>query len=163
MTNQHGYDDADKHEDFSDTPIIPGPDNPDPDGLFIAEVQGRNKRLRQLIQFTHSSTKAAAIMLLAAIVALVVANTPAHGPFLEFWHTQVSIGIGAFHGEMSFAHIINDIFMAVFFLLVGLEIKYEMTAGELTNIRQAILPILGALGRCARAHRHLPGVQRDAS
>ena len=146
MTNQHGYDDADKHEDFSDTPIIPGPDNPDPDGLFIAEVQGRNKRLRQLIQFTHSSTKAAAIMLLAALVALVVANTPAHGPFLEFWHTQVSIGIGAFHGEMSFAHIINDIFMAVFFLLVGLEIKYEMTAGELTNIRQAILPILGALG-----------------
>ena len=146
MTNQHGYDDADKHEDFSDTPIIPGPDNPDPDGLFIAEVQGRNKRLRQLIQFTHSSTKAAAIMLLAAIVALVVANTPAHGPFLEFWHTQISIGIGAFHGEMSFAHIINDIFMAVFFLLVGLEIKYEMTAGELTNIRQAILPILGALG-----------------
>ena len=146
MTNQHGYDDADKHEDFSDTPIIPGPDNPDPDGLFIAEVQGRNKRLRQLIQFTHSSTKAAAIMLLAAIVALIVANTPAHGPFLEFWHTQVSIGIGAFHGEMSFAHIINDIFMAVFFLLVGLEIKYEMTAGELTNIRQAILPILGALG-----------------
>lgn len=146
MINQHGYDDADKHEDFSDTPIIPGPDNPDPDGLFIAEVQGRNKRLRQLIQFTHSSAKAAAIMLLAAIVALVVANTPAHGPFLEFWHTQVSIGIGAFHGEMSFAHIINDIFMAVFFLLVGLEIKYEMTAGELTNIRQAILPILGALG-----------------
>lgn len=146
MTNQHGHDDADKHEGFSDTPIIPGPDNPDPDGLFIAEVQGRNKRLRQLIQFTHSSTKAAAIMLLAAIVALVVANTPAHGPFLEFWHTQVSIGIGAFHGEMSFAHIINDIFMAVFFLLVGLEIKYEMTAGELTNIRQAILPILGALG-----------------
>ena len=146
MTNQHGHDDADKHEDFSDTPIIPGPDNPNPDGLFIAEVQGRNKRLRQLIQFTHSSTKAAAIMLLAAIVALVVANTPAHGPFLEFWHTQVSIGIGAFHGEMSFAHIINDIFMAVFFLLVGLEIKYEMTAGELTNIRQAILPILGALG-----------------
>ena len=146
MINQHGYDDADKHEDFSDTPIIPGPDNPDPDGLFIAEVQGRNKRLRQLIQFTHSSTKAAAIMLLAAIVALVVANTPAHGPFLEFWHTQVSIGIGAFHGEMSFAHIINDIFMAVFFLLVGVEIKYEMTAGELTNIRQAILPILGALG-----------------
>ena len=144
MTNQH--DDTDAREDFSDTPIIPGPDNPDPDGLFIAEVQGRNKRLRQLIQFTHSSTKAAAIMLVAAIIALIVANTPAHGPFLEFWHTEVSIGIGAFHGEMSLAHIINDIFMAVFFLLVGLEIKYEMTAGELTNIRQAILPILGALG-----------------
>ena len=146
MINQHEHDDAEVREDFSNTPIIPGPDTPDPDGLFIAEVQGRNKRLRQLIKFTHSSTKAAAIMLVAAIVALIVANTPAHGPFLEFWHTEVSIGIGAFHGEMSLAHIINDIFMAVFFLLVGLEIKYEMTAGELTNIRQAILPILGALG-----------------
>ena len=67
MTNQH--EDTDAREDFSDTPIIPGPDNPDPDGLFIAEVQGRNKRLRQLIQFTHSSTKAAAIMLVAAIIA----------------------------------------------------------------------------------------------
>lgn len=80
MTNQHERETADRREDFSDTPIIPGPDNPDPDGLFIAEVQGRNKRLRQLIQFTHSSTKAAAIMLVAAIIALIVANTPAHGP-----------------------------------------------------------------------------------
>lgn len=47
---------------------------------------------------------------------------------------------------MSIAHIINDILMAVFFLLVGLEIKYEMTVGELTNIRQAILPIVAACG-----------------
>lgn len=126
--------------------IMPTPDNPDPHGIFIDEVQKRNKRIRQLISFTHSSTKAAAIMLAAAIVALIVANTAAYEPFLEFWHTEVSIGVGGFYGEMTFAHIINDIFMAVFFLLVGLEIKYEMTAGELTNIRQAILPILGALG-----------------
>ena len=47
---------------------------------------------------------------------------------------------------MSLAHIINDILMAIFFLLVGLEIKYEMTVGELTNIRQAILPVGAALG-----------------
>ncbi len=47
---------------------------------------------------------------------------------------------------MSLAHIISDIFMAVFFLLVGLEIKYEMTVGELTNIRQAALPIIAAFG-----------------
>lgn len=126
--------------------IMPTPENPDPHGIYIDEVQKRNKRIRQLISFTHSSTKAAAIMLIAAIIALIVANTPAFGPFLEFWHTEVSIGIGGFCGEMTLAHIVNDIFMAVFFLLVGLEIKYEMTAGELTNIRQAILPILAAAG-----------------
>ena len=76
-------------------------------------------------------------MLAAAIVALVIANSPFFEPFEEFWHTHVVVGVGGFIGEMSLAHIINDIFMAVFFLLVGLEIKYEMTVGELTNIRQA--------------------------
>lgn len=138
-------------EDVEDTPegpvlVQPTPENPDPHRIFIDAVQKRNKRLRQIISFTHSSTKAAAVMLVAAIVALIVANTGAYEGFIEFWHTHVSIGVGDWHGEMSLAHIINDIFMAIFFLLVGLEIKYEMTAGELTNIRQAILPILGAAG-----------------
>ncbi len=135
-------------EDSPDGPVLvqPTPDNPDPHGIFIDAVQKRNRRLRQIVSFTHSSTKAAAVMLVAAIVALVVANTGAYEAFVAFWSTHVVVGVGAFHGEMSFAHIINDVFMAVFFLLVGLEIKYEMTAGELTNIRQAILPILGAAG-----------------
>ena len=82
----------------------------------------------------------------AAIIALIIANTPAHEPFLEFWHTYVVVGFGDMVGAMSLAHIISDIFMAVFFLLVGLEIKYEMTVGELTNIRQAALPIIAAFG-----------------
>ena len=79
-------------------------------------------------------------MLLAAVIALIVANTAAHEGFLEFFHMEVVLGVGPLVGEMSLAHIINDIFMAIFFLLVGLEIKYEMTVGELTNIRQAALP-----------------------
>ena len=114
--------------------------------IYIEEVQGHQRRWRQVIQFTSSSTKAAAIMLAAAVVALIIANSPIMEPFEEFWHTHVMIGIGSFVGEMSLAHIINDIFMAVFFLLVGLEIKYEMTVGELTNIRQAALPIIAAFG-----------------
>lgn len=127
--------------------ISPTPDNPDPHGIYIDEVQKRNRRIRQIVSFTHSSTKAAAVMLVAAIVALIVANSPAYDAFIGFWHTEIKLGIGeVWHGEMSLAHVINDIFMAIFFLLVGLEIKYEMTAGELTNIRQAILPILGAVG-----------------
>lgn len=134
----------------SDEEIIsylqPGPDNPDPHRIYIDAVQIRNKRIRSIIVFTHSSTRAAAVMLLGAIVALIVANTPAYIPFVDFWHTEITVGAGSFHGEMSLAHIINDIFMALFFLLVGLEIKYEMRVGELTNIRQAALPILAAAG-----------------
>ena len=114
--------------------------------LFIREVQGHQRRYRKLLNLTHSSTKAAAAMLLAAVVALIVANTGAHEAFLEFWHMHVVIGVGPLVGEMSMAHVINDIFMALFFLLVGLEIKYEMTVGELTNIRQAALPIIAAVG-----------------
>ncbi len=116
------------------------------DKLFIPEVQGHLRRSRALVALTHSSTKAAMAMLLAAVVALIVANTGAHEGFLEFFHVDVVVGVGPFVGEMSLAHVINDIFMAIFFLLVGLEIKYEMTVGELTNIRQAALPIIAACG-----------------
>lgn len=114
--------------------------------IFISEVQGHQARYRKLIKFTHSSTKAAGFMLLAAVVALVVANTGAYEAFLEFWHTEVGLFFGRSFAGMSLAHVINDIFMAVFFLLVGLEVKYELTVGELTNIRQALLPIMAAVG-----------------
>lgn len=115
-------------------------------GIFIKEAEGHQRRYHKIVELTHSTTKAAGVMLLGAIIALIVANTAFHEPFYEFWHTEVSLGFGSNHVEMSLAHIINDILMAVFFLLVGLEIKYEMTVGELTNIRQAILPVGAALG-----------------
>ena len=123
-------------------------------GIFINEVSSHQRRSHKVLELTHSTTKAAGVMLLGAIVVLVVANTAAHGGFIEFWHTEVSFGFGAEHAEMSLAHIINDVLMAIFFLLVGLEIKYEMTVGELTDVRQAILPV------AAHARRHLPVVQR---
>lgn len=116
---------------------------------FIDEVSGHQRRYLKLLEFTHSTTKAAGFMLLGAILSLIVANSPAYGPFLEFWHTEVSLGFGSASASMSLAHIINDIFMCLFFLLVGLEIKYEMTVGELTNIRQAILPVGAAIGGVA--------------
>ena len=128
----------------------PTPSDPDPHGIYIDEVQGHNRRIRKLLSFTHSSTRAAGVMLLAAVIALVVANTGAYEGFYDLWHhNDIGIQLGPLAGHMSLAHAINDILMAVFFLLVGLEIKYEMTVGELTNIRQAALPIIGAIGGVA--------------
>ena len=72
--------------------------NPDPHHIFIDEVQGHQRRWLKVIQFTSSSTKAAAIMLAAAIVALVIANSPFFEPFEEFWHTHVVVGVGGFIG-----------------------------------------------------------------
>lgn len=116
------------------------------DSIYIKEVEKHQKRYTRILELTHSTTKAAAVMLLAAIVSLVVANSAFYVGFTGFWHTELSIGFGKFSVSMTLAHIINDIFMAIFFLLVGLEIKYEMTVGELTNIRQAILPVGAAVG-----------------
>lgn len=116
------------------------------ESVFIKEVAGQQKRRAKILEFTHSSTKAAGVMLLGAIIAIIVANSAYYAGFAEFWESELSIGFGGSHVSMSLAEIINDVFMAIFFLLVGLEIKYEMTVGELTNIRQAILPVAAAFG-----------------
>jgi len=122
------------------------PEKNDRENLYIDEVAGHRRRYAKLVEFTHSSTKAAGIMLAAAIAAVVIANSPAYGGFLEFWHADVVVGFGGSVRSMPLSHIINDVLMAVFFLLVGLEVKYEMTVGALADIRKALLPILAACG-----------------
>ena len=109
-------------------------------------VRENQQRFGKLLTLAYSSTKAAAIMLVAAIAALVIANTSAMHYFELFLEFDIGFIFGETHVAMPVHEIINDIFMAIFFLLVGLEIKYEMTAGELTNIRQALLPIIAAFG-----------------
>ena len=116
---------------------------------YIQESEGHHRRLTRIVHFTHSTTKAAGVMLVAAIAAFVIANSPIYPEFLHFWHADVTFGVGSSVHTMSLAHIVNDVLMAVFFLLVGLEIKYEMTVGALTDWRQALLPAAAAVGGVA--------------
>jgi len=113
---------------------------------YIREAERHHIRMTKLVHFTHSTTKAAGAMLLAALAALAVANSPIYPEFLHFWHADVTFGMGQSVHTMSLAHIVNDVLMAIFFLLVGLEIKYEATAGALTDVRQALLPAAAAVG-----------------
>ena len=132
----------------------PAPGTPAPPGrplataeIFEPEVRRHHRRKRKLVEFTHSSTRATMLMLAAALAAFVIENTPALPYFAEFWHTfEISLSLGDFSAHLTLEHFINDFLMALFFLLVGLEIKYEMTAGELTNPRKALLPIVAAAG-----------------
>lgn len=114
--------------------------------IYIKEVQGHQARFLKFIQLTHSATKAAGIMLAAAIVALAIANSGVYEAFLSFWDNEVGIVVGPLLMKLPLERVIDDVAMAFFFLLVGLEIKYEMTAGQLTNVRQALLPIVAAFG-----------------
>ena len=114
--------------------------------VYVERARWGERAYLAMKRFTSSTTRAAVIMLAAAIVAIIVANSAWSEPFVSFWETEVGLFAGTTELGFSLLEIIDDIFMAIFFLLVGLEIKYEMTVGELTNIRTAILPIVAAFG-----------------
>lgn len=86
------------------------------------------------------------VLAIAAIIAMVVANSPLHDLYHAFIHAPVVVQIGQFEIAKDAHHWINDGLMAIFFFLVGLELKREALIGELSDIRQIILPALCAVG-----------------
>ena len=106
----------------------------------------RTERRGVLHEIASNGTIAAAVMVGAALLALVVANGPAFEAVEEFLREPLEIGIGTHLIAMSVESFVNDFLMAIFFLLVGIELKYEMTVGELRRPRQAALPMLAAVG-----------------
>ena len=106
----------------------------------------RTERRGVLHEITSNGTIAAAVMFGAALLALVVANGPAFEAVEEFLREPLEIGIGTHLIAMSVESFVNDFLMAIFFLLVGIELKYEMTVGQLRRPRQAALPMLAAVG-----------------
>lgn len=97
-------------------------------------------------QFIQSQTSGGFLLLSATVIALIWANSPYQAQYAELWKISLSVGIGNYHLEKSLLHLINDGLMAVFFFVVGLEIKREFLVGELSEPRQATLPLAAALG-----------------
>ena len=86
------------------------------------------------------------LLLLAAVVALLVANSPLAGLYSELLDTTVAVQVGALSINKPLLLWINDGLMAVFFFLIGLEIKREVMEGELSSFKQVVLPGMGAIG-----------------
>jgi len=86
------------------------------------------------------------LLFLMTIIALAWANSPFAESYYSVWHHKLTIGIGDLVLSKSLIHWINDGLMAIFFFLIGLEIKREIAAGELTSAKKAILPVFAALG-----------------
>ena len=97
-------------------------------------------------RFAQTEAASGLVLLACTIVALTWANSPWAASYEHLWETEVTLGLGLLTARGTLHHLINDGLMAVFFFLVGLEIKREMLAGELASVRQAALPIAGALG-----------------
>ena len=86
------------------------------------------------------------VLLFAAIIALVVSNSNLSDLYFSTLNTYLFLGINDFGIKLTLIHWINDALMAIFFFFVTLEIKREFLQGELSNIKQALLPIIGAVG-----------------
>jgi Na+:H+ antiporter, NhaA family len=97
-------------------------------------------------RFARNSAASGILLMGAAIVALAWANSPAGSGYVALWETKLSIGFGDAVLSKSIHDWINDGLMALFFFVVGLEIKREVLIGELGSIRRALLPIAAAVG-----------------
>jgi NhaA family Na+:H+ antiporter len=104
------------------------------------------KLIRPFKEFTRAEASSGILLIICTVIALIWANTGLSESYFHLWHTKISVGVENFKLDYSLHHWINDGLMAVFFFVVGLEIKREFLVGELSTARQAILPVAAAIG-----------------
>ncbi|MCI4410122.1 MAG: Na+/H+ antiporter NhaA [Thiotrichales bacterium] len=114
---------------------------------FIAPFEPVFNRLRSPFDaFVHNTIAGGLLLMLTAILALICANSLLSQWYSEVFHIHLSIQLGAWGLDYTLHHWINDGLMTLFFFVVGLELKRELLVGELAEPKQAMLPILAAIG-----------------
>ena len=107
------------------------------------------KLTKLFMEFFKSEQAAGIILILCTIISIIVANSPFGKEYLDFWHTKVGFETSSVTLKYSIEHWINDGLMAIFFLLIGLEIERELYIGELSDLKNATLPVFAAIGGMA--------------
>jgi len=116
-------------------------------GIFYAPWEKSfDKILTPFEEFIHRQTTSGILLMAMALIALLLANSPLADSYEHLVHTLVSLNIGSWTLNMTLHHWINDGLMALFFFVVGLELKREILVGELAELRHAALPIGAAIG-----------------
>lgn len=104
-------------------------------------------KINELLQrFLRDESISGKLIVIAALLSLIVVNSPLINAYENFWHTELSVGIGSWDLALDLRHWVNEALMAFFFLVVGLEIKRELVRGELKKPGAAVLPIGAAIG-----------------
>jgi len=104
------------------------------------------KFVRPVLEYTRIEAAGGFILLIAATIAIIWANSPWYESYFELFDTHIRFDGAIFHIDESLKHFINDGLMAIFFFVVGLEIKRELVVGELNSVKKASLPAMAALG-----------------
>lgn len=116
-------------------------------GIYKAPWEHRfGKIVTPFEEFIHRQTAGGIVLMATAVIALILANGPLADAYQHVLHTYAGVTFGDWSLKMSVHHWINDALMALFFFVVGLELKREIVAGELANPRAAVLPIVAAIG-----------------
>lgn len=110
------------------------------------ETKSQNNLIAFFSKITKSESFAGILLLCCAVLAMIVANSPWGDSYAALWKTKFGFDVNGVFIGMSLEHWINDVLMAFFFLVVGLEIKREVLFGELAGFKRAALPIIAALG-----------------
>ena len=102
---------------------------------------------RPVLRFVDREVAGGVLLLVATAIALIWVNSGWDDSYQDFWHTEIELAVGTWHlPHMSVGHFVNDGLMALFFFVVGLEIKRELVTGDLRSVRAAALPVIGAMG-----------------
>lgn len=104
------------------------------------------KILIPIQKFLYLESSGGIVLVISTIIALLWANSEFSESYFRLWHQYITIDFGILNLKYSLHHWINDGLMVIFFLVVGLEIKREIIAGELSSLKKAALPIAGAIG-----------------
>ena len=105
--------------------------------------------VKPIHSFISKSTTGGIVLFIAAVIAIFFANSPWAEAYSHIWHHEIGVSFGTYELKMSLHHWINDGLMAIFFFFVGLELKRELTNGELASPKKALLPIIAAIGGMA--------------
>jgi NhaA family Na+:H+ antiporter len=123
-----------------------GPGASDPPEAWAPARRVARRLAAPVERFLAVEASSGIVLLLAALVALGIANSPLRESFEALWHTNVGFAIGQWRIERDLHFVVNDGLMTIFFFVVGLEIRREIAHGELSELKRAALPIAAALG-----------------
>ncbi|MBW8332552.1 MAG: Na+/H+ antiporter NhaA [Prolixibacteraceae bacterium] len=102
--------------------------------------------IKPMGRFMNKSTTSGIVLFIAALAALIMANSPLSEFYKSLWEYKFTIGFDHYNISKTVSHWINDGLMAMFFFVIGLELKREVLGGELSNPKDAILPIFAGIG-----------------